>query len=52
MYHEENPYSSEQTIIQFPDGKQGQQLYIFLNETQSTSEPPIIDLCEVEIWGI
>ncbi|XP_078334145.1 uncharacterized protein LOC111133852 isoform X5 [Crassostrea virginica] len=55
VYHEENPYPPEQSIIQFPDGKQGQQLYIFLNKTQPLLEnkpqPPIIDLCEVEIWG-
>nr|XP_022338772.1 CUB and sushi domain-containing protein 3-like [Crassostrea virginica] len=47
VYHEENSYPPEQSIIQFPAGKQGQHLHIFLNKTK----PPIIDLCEVEIWG-
>nr|XP_022334669.1 uncharacterized protein LOC111131436 [Crassostrea virginica] len=46
VYHEKNPYPPEQSIIQFPGGKQGQQLYIFLNKT-----PSILDICEVEIWG-
>nr|XP_022338198.1 uncharacterized protein LOC111133804 isoform X2 [Crassostrea virginica] len=46
VYHEENRYPPEQTIIQFPYGRQGQHLYIFLNITKS-----ILDICEVEIWG-
>ena len=47
VYHEENPYPPEQSIIQFPDGRQGQHLYIILNKPHS-----VLDICEVEIWGI
>nr|XP_022334646.1 uncharacterized protein LOC111131419 [Crassostrea virginica] len=46
VYHEENPYPPEQSIIQFPDGRQGQHLYIILNKNYS-----VLDICEVEIWG-
>nr|XP_022338211.1 E-selectin-like [Crassostrea virginica] len=56
VYHEKNPYPTEQSIIQFPDGIQGQQLYIYLNKSnpvKSDSEYKnnVLDICEVEIWG-
>nr|XP_022338234.1 uncharacterized protein LOC111133832 [Crassostrea virginica] len=46
VYHEKNPKPPEQSIIQFPYGRQGQHLYIILNKTYS-----VLDICEVEIWG-
>ena len=55
VYHEENPYPPEQSIIQFPDGIQGQQLYIYLNKSNSFTDEynnNVLDICEVEIWGI
>ena len=56
VYHEENPYPPEQTIIQFPDGRQGQQLYIYMNKSNPVTSDSeynnnILDICEVEIWG-
>ncbi|XP_078334140.1 uncharacterized protein LOC111133824 [Crassostrea virginica] len=57
VYHEENPYPTEQSIIQFPDGIQGQQLYIYLNKSSPFSDKTteynnnVLDICEVEIWG-
>ena len=57
VYHEENPYPPEQSIIQFPDGIQGQQLYIYLNKSDPVTNDSeynnnVLDICEVEIWGI
>ena len=57
VYHEENPYPPEQTIIQFPDGRQGQQLYIYMNKSNPVTSDSeynnnVLDICEVEIWGI
>ena len=57
VYHEKNPYPPEQSIIQFPDGIQGQQLYIWLNKSyyfksESEYNNNVLDICEVEIWGM
>ena len=58
LYHEENPYPTEQSIIQFPDGIQGQQLYIYLMKSNPSTDKTaeynnnVFDICEVEIWGI
>ena len=56
VYHEENPYPPEQSIIQFPDGIQGRQLYIYLNKSNPYTDETeyynsVLDICEVEIWG-
>ncbi|XP_078334144.1 uncharacterized protein LOC111133852 isoform X4 [Crassostrea virginica] len=56
VYHEQNPYPTEQSIIQFPDGIQGQQLYIYLNKSDPVTNDSeynnnVLDICEVEIWG-
>ena len=56
VYHEKNRYPPEQSIIQFPDGIQGHQLYIYMNKSNPVTSDleynnNVLDICEVEIWG-
>ena len=56
VYQEKNPHPPEQSIIQFPDGIQGKQLYIYLNKSNPVTSVSdynnnVLDICEVEIWG-
>lgn len=59
VYHEENEkHPGVQNIIMFPGGIQGKQMYIYQNKSNATGEDSgdlknnVLDICEVEIWGI
>lgn len=58
VYHEENKeHPGVQNIIIFPDGIQGKQMYIYQNKSNATDDDAdqknnVLDICEVEIWGI
>lgn len=36
----------------FPGGISGKQLYIYKNTSDPLENPTMLDICEVEIWGI
>ncbi|XP_055998162.1 uncharacterized protein LOC130047378 isoform X2 [Ostrea edulis] len=52
VYHDEEPSPSQQNTIIFPGGHSGVQVYLYINHSNSnTTDPPIIEPCEVEIYG-
>lgn len=53
VYYESDSSPSTQNIIMFPGGISGKQLYIYKNTSgPSQNVNNILDICEVEIWGI
>lgn len=54
VYHEENEkHPGVQNIIMFPGGIQGKQMYIYHNKSgEGENNKNVLDICEVEIWGI
>lgn len=53
VYYESDSRPSAQNIIMFPGGISGKQLYIYKNTSgPSQYNNSILDICEIEIWGI
>lgn len=58
VYHEEDEeHPGVQNIIIFPGGIQGKQMYIYQNKSNPKNDDAdlknnVLDICEVEMWGI
>lgn len=58
VYHEKDEqHPSVQNIIMFPGGIKGKQMFIYQNKSRPNSgngekKNNVLDICEVEIWGI
>ncbi|XP_062578276.1 uncharacterized protein LOC134240182 [Saccostrea cucullata] len=52
VYHDEEPSPSYQNTIVFPGGRDGIQVFLYVNETNPRTENfVVIEPCEVEIYG-
>lgn len=57
-FEEDEDQPGVQNIIMFPGGIQGEQMYIFQNKSNPTDiddsdqKNNVLDICEVEMWGI
>lgn len=56
-FEEDEDQPGVQNIIMFPGGIQGEQMYIYQNKSNATNDEGdqknnVLDICEVEMWGI
>ncbi|XP_062577612.1 uncharacterized protein LOC134239447 [Saccostrea cucullata] len=56
VYRGQTEHPSTQNVILFPEGHQGEQMYIYLNkskpeDTDGDEDNNVLDVCEVEILG-
>lgn len=56
-FEEDEDQPGVQNIIMFPGGIQGKHMYIYQNKSnpidnKSDQQNNVLDICEVEMWGI
>lgn len=56
-FEEDEDQPGVQNIIMFPGGIQGERMYIYQNKSNAADDEGdqknnVLDICEVEMWGI